>query len=138
MFPVFSFENFSFGFWSLHFISFLLFSVISSENSSIYWLVGVIGASTIFINFFSFCLNISVKIGFIFSTVMRTFPSLPGSVASFTLAETNWERDADRAWKTSEEHPIFRSHIFCLIKKKTTLDLQYFSRIGKQWSDIIP
>ena len=31
---------------------------------------------------------------------------------------------------TSETHPIFRAHTFCLIKKKKSLDLQVFSRIG--------
>ena len=38
-----------------------------------------------------------------------------------------------RAWarKTSETRPIFWARTFCLAKKKETLDLQVFSRIGK-------
>ena len=40
-------------------------------------------------------------------------------------AWTNWAR------KTSGTRPIFRAHIFFLVKKKKILDLQVFSRISK-------
>ena len=39
--------------------------------------------------------------------------------------------DADRARKSSETLPIYQVHKFCLVKKKKSLDLQIYSRIGK-------
>ena len=33
--------------------------------------------------------------------------------------------------KAFETRMIFRARTFCLVKKKKTLDLQFFSRIGK-------
>ena len=40
-------------------------------------------------------------------------------------------RSGARAHKTSETRLIFRARTFCFAKKKKTLDLQVFSRIGK-------
>ena len=36
-----------------------------------------------------------------------------------------------RTCKTSESHLIFRVYPFCFVKSKKTLDLQFFSQIGK-------
>ena len=45
---------------------------------------------------------------------------------------TNCAPDAHRARKTSATRPISLALTFCLIKKKKTLDLQVFSRIGEK------
>ena len=44
---------------------------------------------------------------------------------------------ADRKCKTSEVHPIFRAHTFCLVLKEKTLDLQIFNQIEKMFSSSI-
>lgn len=40
--------------------------------------------------------------------------------------------DRARACKTSETRPIFRAHIFCILERKKSLDLQIYSQIGKK------
>ena len=44
---------------------------------------------------------------------------------------TNCAPDADQSHKTSETHPTFWSRTCFLVKKKKTLDLHVFSRVGK-------
>ena len=41
-----------------------------------------------------------------------------------------------RARKTSETCPIFRARTYCLVKKKKSLDLQIYSRIGETMEEL--
>ena len=53
---------------------------------------------------------------------------------------TNCARDIDRAPSGAQNFrcvPDFLVRTFCLVKKKTTLDLQVFSRIGKTMKKLL-
>ena len=62
----------------------------------------------------------SLPVGFAFCSISR-----PGQIALPMLIGRAWVR------KTSKTRPIFRARTFGVVKKKKSLDLQIYSRLGK-------